>query len=591
MLRPILLLVAMAGSAGAGAPPSSERPQVVAVESGHARLALGPARGRWLVVVSCLAADAGPHEFQLSCQAVPASNDIATPQPFDPEGILAHPIPEPASPESAPPAAAAAPAPERTFFLMVREGDAASPSNYLPIQARLAGTPGRHVAVYADVRDADTLRPGLVEEITSSLETAILPEFARRWGVAHDVDGDGRLAVLLSGWLARLGGGRLAADGFVRGADFDPNLAPPYSNHCDLIYLNPRIPGGGHLRTVLAHEYAHAVAISRKNPGGLGAQGPVREEEGWLDEAVAHLVEDEFAFSRSNLEGRVQAFRADPARYRLVVRDYYAANLFRSHGSRGSTYLFLRWCADRAGATELIGSLMASDRAGIANLESATGTPFADLYRAWSLDLALRSFLGTTDGPVPGPRFETVRPGSSPSPLVRHCAGTSSAYFVVEGSAGSMLDVAVSHPDEVWQVTAVRLPEDLPALGLTARIVRPATDDAAARVRLLIRNQGSEPMELESLTWHVLDPPADGRRPDEESAGRLTTAELAARFGPIRLSPGASAASQPIDAPDTGGSALAVELTAHDDRGHRTAGWAVVGDSDAGDSAGPEPRR
>ncbi len=48
-----------------------------------------------------------------------------------------------------------------------------------------------------------------------------------------------------------------------------------------------------------------------------------------------------------------------------MVDDYYAADLFRSHGSRGSTYLFLRWCADRYGmdlVTRLVQSRFKGDR-------------------------------------------------------------------------------------------------------------------------------------------------------------------------------------------------------------------------------------
>ena len=65
-------------------------------------------------------------------------------------------------------------------------------------------------------------------------------------------------------------------------------------------------------------------------------------------------------FPTSNIDYRVSAFLTRPERYQLVVDDYYAADLFRSHGSRGSTYLFLRWCADRYGP-DLVPALVHSD--------------------------------------------------------------------------------------------------------------------------------------------------------------------------------------------------------------------------------------
>ena len=103
---------------------------------------------------------------------------------------------------------------------------------------------------------------------------------------------------------------------------------------------------------------------------------------------MAHLAEDLNGFSTSNIDYRVSAFLSRPEQYQLVVDDYYAANLFRSHGNRGSTYLFLRWCADRFGP-DLLPALVSSNRRGTANLESATGSSFASLFRQWSLALYL----------------------------------------------------------------------------------------------------------------------------------------------------------------------------------------------------------
>src|SRR5260370_16587154 len=168
-----------------------------------------------------------------------------------------------------------------------------------------------------------------------------------------------------------------------------------------MMYLSTALETGPHLRTVLAHEYTHAVTLSVKAfSGGAGgvAGRPHLEEEGWLDEALAHLVEDLHGFSRSNLDYRVSAFLSQPARYQLVVEDYYAADLFRSHGNRGGTYLFLRWCVDRFGPA-LLPTLIRSEKRGTANLEAASGVPCAQLHRHCSLPLSL-----TSPPPPPTPR-------------------------------------------------------------------------------------------------------------------------------------------------------------------------------------------
>ena len=107
------------------------------------------------------------------------------------------------------------------------------------------------------------------------------------------------------------------------------------------------------------------------------------------------MAEDMHAFSTSNIDYRISAFLSCPQRYQLVVDDYYAADLFRSHGNRGSTYLFLRWCVDRYGP-ELLPALLHSQQKGAANLEVATGSTFGDLYRRWSLAI-FQSGLDPTD--------------------------------------------------------------------------------------------------------------------------------------------------------------------------------------------------
>ena len=82
---------------------------------------------------------------------------------------------------------------------------------------------------------------------------------------------------------------------------------------------------------------------------GVTGRGLFRKRKAGSTKRLRSLAEDCCGFSTSNIDYRVSAFLARPERYQLVVDDYYAADLFRSHGNRGSTYLFLRWCADRYG--------------------------------------------------------------------------------------------------------------------------------------------------------------------------------------------------------------------------------------------------
>ena len=335
-----------------------------------------------------------------------------------------------------------------------------------------------------------------------------MPTAARTMGLARDIDGDGRFTVLLSSWLTRLAGGRHAVDGFVRGADLDPNLDAPFSNRCDMMYLSTTLATGPHLRTVMAHEYTHAVTFSARVADAARLGRPAVEEEGWLEEGLAHLAEDLHAFSRSNLDYRVSAFLSNPERYRLVVDDYYTADLFRSHGNRGGTYLFLRWCADVYGPG-LLPALIRSERRGVANLEAATGLAFEELYRRWSIALFLGGLESGRDrAPVggfrsinprgtfgawnlAGPRTTRVRPDGPADTW--SAAGTSSHYAVVEASPTGAVAIEVDGPSGAeLQVTAIPLPADLARLDLTARAsVGPDGDlRLHARIRRAERDLG-----------------------------------------------------------------------------------------------------
>jgi hypothetical protein len=297
------------------------------------------------------------------------------------------------------------------------------------------------VAVYVDERDTASVEDSTVAEIVATLDDQVIPGAARLWGRARDVDGDGRLTVLVTGWLARLD-----VEGCVRGADFDPTVRAPFGNGCDLIYLAAGLRPGAHLRTVLAHEYAHAVTAAR-------------DEEAWLDEAMAHLVEDWSGDSRSNLDHRVAEFLEAPERSSLVAAEDRLSDRMRGHGGRGGRYLFLRWCADRFGTERLLRALLAGETVGVSNLEAATGVPFPELYRGWSVELALGSRGGRGGLAARAPRLTRIEPDGPGDAW--EAAGTSSHYVVVGAARSGATRIEVIAPPEAeLQVSVVPLAAD-----------------------------------------------------------------------------------------------------------------------------------
>ena len=321
-----------------------------------------------MVIVSSLSRAAGPFPITIEAHDVaePALPDRVEEEPPRPRPLPAFP------PEAVREASRSLPPANRDFHMMVRDGDVTSSGNYLAVHGVLRAV-GKYVQVYVAAEDQHEVGSDLLNDLVRTFDEQILPVAARSFGLAHDIDRDGRFTVLLSSWLTRLGNGRHAVHGFVRVTDLDPLFSAPFGNRCDMMYLSTELKAGPHLR----HDHGSRIHARGglqpeiDTPGSGPACVPV-EEEGWLDEALAHLAEDVHGFSRSNIDYRVKAFLCQPDQYQLVVEDYYAADLFRSRGHRGATYLFLRWCVSQYGPN-LIPALVGSKLRGIANLEEADG--------------------------------------------------------------------------------------------------------------------------------------------------------------------------------------------------------------------------
>ncbi len=536
-----------------------------------------------LVIVSALTTKPGPFAVSLSAMARDSAQRVETVDDGPTRVIVVPPqfsLPAPTPSVVSPPSV-------RAFHLLVRDGDPASLSNYDRVEAKLAAV-GVHIQVYVDPADLGLVQMATLREIVETFDQKIFPIAKAELGLARDVDGDGRFTVLVSSLLSRLAGGKTQVDGFVRGTDFDLQMNGPYGNRCDMMYLAARLEPGPHLKTVLAHEYTHAISFSRKALADDGTR-VCAEEEGWLDEAMAHLVEDRHGFSRSNLDYRVSAFLSRPERYRLVVEDYYAENLFRGHGNRGGTYLFLRWCVDTYGP-ELIGRLIGSKRRGIASLEDATGSTFASLYRRWSValyvsglglvDSELCEFRsidlreGDEDWTLAGPRSSFVTPGGDSDEWQAN--GTTSHYAVVGGSATGFTRIKIMGPDSAQlQVTLVPLPDDLARLDLSIKPSISSTQQVRARVRVAERSGSS--VRLSALAWEPLVPASDPRSASFRRSG-LDMLGLAASFGTSALPASGFLASKPIPLPGVtpGLGPLVFKVIGTDAKGRRVAGWAEV---------------
>lgn len=383
----------------------------VPLREGRAVISLPDGDGRaWLLILSSLG-DASQHE-QIRLTAIPAAalngrDQQSSSSRLEPVLPLSRPpqaAPFADSPRESPvvwnrpasaladaatddlqPASRRQPPAVRTFRLHVTDGDPGDARQYTAVEGRLAGF-GQQIQVYADAQlQPGELAAGLVEEIVQLFDRSVCPQVCGLLGSWNDVDDDGRFTVLLSPWLGRLQGGKTSVGGFVRQADFTRTTNSPLSNRCDMLYLNSSLRPGRHLETLLLHEFTHAVCFSQRGAGSMGGTQLPREED-WLNEAIAHAVETRFG-GWSNLDYRISRYLNEPAHYPLIVPDYYTAGLWRNHGCRGATSLFLQWLQQRYGE-QILRQLVREPASGITSLERVTGVRFSALYRQFTLALA-----------------------------------------------------------------------------------------------------------------------------------------------------------------------------------------------------------
>jgi hypothetical protein len=348
---------------------------------------------------------------------------------------------------------------ERQFFLHVTADRLEDEQGYVPVTGRLAGE-GDRVRVYLDRQTApEEIAPGLIDEIIRLLDAEIIPRSREVVGEHADIDGDGKLTVLVTAWLGRLCGGKTSLNGCVRCNDFQADVEAPFGNHADVIYLNTSVAPGPALKALLAHEYTHAVCFSRRLAPGRRAV-PLPVEEDWLNEAIAHVAENLHACGWSNLDRRIDDFLANTARSPLAVRDYYRSGLWRDAGCRGATYLFLRYCADQFGEG-LLRDLVNGPAAGKRNLERATQTSFADLFRHWTIALSegelpsvpLRGTVGECE--LTGPARVAWPVAAGPCDL--ELCGTASAFIELTATRSEVVRVVIdAEPQARLQVTLVR---------------------------------------------------------------------------------------------------------------------------------------
>jgi hypothetical protein len=301
-------------------------------------------------------------------------------------------------------------------------------SRFEGVTARLRYA-GDHLLVYTDTSNIgfpdDRLRA-----VASLMDRDLYPLAVNSFGSEPDVDGDGRVMMLLTPVVNRMSkASECVQRGYVTGFFYGLDVVEraEQSNRAEVFYAFVPDSAGkyscGHteaevvrtLQATFIHELQHLISF---NQHVLARAGPT--EEPWLNEGLSHMAEE---LASRMFETRYPAPLGRGTREQLfpdsaapfiapqMLNAYIYLNATLDHSvttyfgdgaiqDRGATWLFLRWLGDQKGDA-IFRRLVESPLTGMANVAQASGEQFGALFGDFSLALVADSIPGVARQQVP----------------------------------------------------------------------------------------------------------------------------------------------------------------------------------------------
>ena len=361
--------------------------------------------------------------------------------------------------------AAVSAAPQATFKVLVDPAESIlDPDNFTTVTANLKFD-GDHTLLYVD---AETPQSCLSDAEAAALglayDASIYDVDRSSFGSESDINGDGKVAILMSPVINRMTpeGEAAGPNGYIAGFFLASDLLPGLvdsrvTNAREIFYSMVPDPGSppefGNvfpkektldvIKSVLAHEFLHMILFNyRVLIYGEGYSGDYMEDL-WINEGLAHIAEDLNGFDASNI-GRANLFLVNPGDATLIYRGDELEE-------RGASFLFLRHVGDRYGEI-VFRNLVQSKKAGVANVEAATGAYFNELFADWAAACYLDD-RGITSDPrfnysslnlqynAVDPHFVPILtiPGNLSAPITRFIKAMAPDYILYTIPAGETL--------------------------------------------------------------------------------------------------------------------------------------------------------
>jgi hypothetical protein len=272
---------------------------------------------------------------------------------------------------------------------------------------------GNHIMIFVSNRTpAGGFTAGQITAMGNTFDTDLYPIDTVAFGAPSDLDGNGRVIVLMTPYVnAITPSNQCATLGFVAGFFYGNDLTnAAFSNHGEIFYsLVPDSLGtfscihsaasiGPIILPTFIHEFQHMISwnqhvILRPTPGTA--------EETWLNEGMSHIAEELGSrYYENKYPISCGCMRTDPSQiFPDSAEGFISGDLensysflqsspgssitqFASSGSleeRGGAWLFLRWLADQKDSL-ILGKIDQTSLTGVDNIATQAGEPFEALF-------------------------------------------------------------------------------------------------------------------------------------------------------------------------------------------------------------------
>lgn len=256
-----------------------------------------------------------------------------------------------------------------------------STSNYVTVNAT-AKCIGDNVIFYVDDEvPSSVLSDADIAQLCDDFDP-VVEEEENLFGSLPDVDSNGKIVALFTPQVNRLGsqGGGIITGFFLANDLYPSGSSNPASNYAEILYIMVPDPNGSWgttvsrsfamsnlLPSVLPHELQHVINYHQHVFVARGGA-----ENSCLNEGLSHLAEDLMGQGQEN-----------PSRYGIYLRSPQSYSVIACSsaglGSRGGSYLFLRFLYEQSGnSATFLQRLIQTPYAGIENLERAFAGTAAD---------------------------------------------------------------------------------------------------------------------------------------------------------------------------------------------------------------------